>query len=80
MPVTPEKIHADKKTKEVQEQAKVKEKKAALIVAFKTASNEILDTFNGLIPNVTIEDAGGFFQVKVIIINSLSFSVSVKHN
>lgn len=58
-----EKAEQEKADKEKQE----KEEKAALIENFNKAAQEMADKSNGIITDVTIEDASSFLQVKVFV-------------
>lgn len=62
-----EKEKKKKEAEEAEKAKKEKEERAALIEAFKVAAKQMVDQSNGVIPDVTIEDAGSYLQVKVYV-------------
>jgi hypothetical protein len=61
-----EKEEAEAKKKQVAE-AKKKEERTAKIAAFQIASQQLISDSKGIIPNITIEDAGSYLSVKVFV-------------
>lgn len=62
-----EKEREAKKEKEAALEKKEQEKKLAAITAFRLASDQLIEESKGIIPDITIEDAGGYLQVKVFV-------------